>query len=62
MLISEDETSITGAMLCNAIASFVASFADSNGNYFLVIATFPLNVPAIGVLIKCCSSIKIAVK
>jgi len=28
--------SITGAMLCNAIAFFVAHFADSNGNHFLV--------------------------
>jgi len=30
------KTSITGAMLFNAIASFVASFADSKGNHFLV--------------------------
>jgi len=29
-------TSITGAMLFNAIASFVARYADSNGNHFLV--------------------------
>jgi len=42
MVISEDETqkkkfktSITG-MLCNATASFVAHFADSNVKYFLV--------------------------
>jgi len=27
--------SITGAMLCNATARFVARFADSNGNHFL---------------------------
>jgi len=33
------KTSITGAMfmLCNAITSFVAHFADSNGNHFSIV-------------------------
>jgi len=31
------KTSITDAILCNAIASFVAHFADSNRSHFLVI-------------------------
>jgi len=30
------KTSVTGAMMCIAIASLVAHFADSNGSHFLV--------------------------
>jgi len=36
MKLRKKKYSITGTMQCNAIASFVAHFTDSNGNHFLV--------------------------
>jgi len=32
------ETSITGTVLCNAIANFLARFADSNGYHSMYIS------------------------